>query len=463
MIKEYLEQNRENIINDFMDILKIPSVKGVAEDGAPFGRECANALLKAKCFYNKNGFETEYDEEGGYLLSYYGEGEKSIGIFAHSDTVPPGDGWIYTSPFEPLLKDGCIIGRGTIDNKSAVIISLYCAKILKELNIPLKNRLVLFTGSCEEGGMYDIQNYLSKHKEPDFSLVPDTGFPLFRGNKGRIALALKSRDTFTKGTCLKGGMAASVIGTAEATLPFFQKFSDMGDNVTAENENGSTLLCAKGIARHSATPSGGLGAFSPLCEVLLKAEKITKGDRKIFEDIKNMSDSVFGEFFGIEKEDKEYGPLTCVLTKVETDEDGFVTAHFNIRYGESENKDNIIESINKKAAELGWEMAEISKFSTPSAVPEDNEYVKALLNVYEKFMGHKNPPSYINAGGTYRQYLKNAVEIGNTLKWEKSFDLPKGHGGAHEPDEYINISGLLKAIEVTILMLLEIDKMLSEK
>ena len=63
----------------------------------------------------------------------------------------------------------------------------------------------------------------------------------------------------------------------------------------------------------------------------------------------------------------------------------------------------------------------------------------------------------------YRQYLKNAVEIGNTLKWEKSFDLPKGHGGAHEPDEYINISGLLKAIEVTILMLLEIDKMLSEK
>ena len=83
----------------------------------------------------KNGFETDLKQNGGYLLSYFGTGEKSLGIFAHADVVPVSDDWLFTKPFEPMEKGGCIIGRGALDDKSAVVLSLYCAKILKELNI----------------------------------------------------------------------------------------------------------------------------------------------------------------------------------------------------------------------------------------------------------------------------------------------------------------------------------------
>ena len=38
------------------------------------------------------------------------------------------------------------------------------------------------------------------------------------------------------------------------------------------------------------------------------------------------------------------------------------------------------------------------------------------------------------------------------------FDLPAGHGSVHQPDECISIDGLLNAIELTMLMLLECDK-----
>ena len=54
--------------------------------------------------------------------------------------------------------------------------------------------------------------------------------------------------------------------------------------------------------------------------------------------------------------------------------------------------------------------------------------------------------------------MKNAVEIGPTLKWGDVAGMPQGHGGVHQPDESININGILDAIELTTLMLLECDK-----
>ena len=70
----------------------------------------------------------------------------------------------------------------------------------------------------------------------------------------------------------------------------------------------------------------------------------------------------------------------------------------------------------------------------------------------------QNPTPKINAGATYASQLPCAAEIGTTLKWGLPEGLLSGHGGAHQPDECINIEGFLEAIEITVLMLLECDK-----
>ena len=80
------------------------------------------------------------------------------------------------------------------------------------------------------------------------------------------------------------------------------------------------------------------------------------------------------------------------------------------------------------------------------------------MDVYKEFMGCENAESYVNAGGTYRQYLKDAVEVGTTNIWGVPDGLPVGHGGAHQPDECININGFLEAIEIIMLMILECDR-----
>ena len=88
-------------------------------------------------------------------------------MFAHADVVPPGDNWLFTSPFEPIEKDGFLIGRGVYDNKAGIMMALYAAKAIDLLNIPFHSRLLIFTGSNEESGMKDIQAFAENENMPD--------------------------------------------------------------------------------------------------------------------------------------------------------------------------------------------------------------------------------------------------------------------------------------------------------
>ena len=149
-IHNYIWQRKSEIVDILKALIKIPSVKGEAKENAPFGEACAEALSYTQKLYESYGFATEADAEGGYLLSFFGEGKKSLGLFAHADVVPVSDDWILTKPFEPLEKDGYIIGRGAIDDKSAIVVSLFCARMLKELKLTYN--------VYDEKGTFDTDN-----------------------------------------------------------------------------------------------------------------------------------------------------------------------------------------------------------------------------------------------------------------------------------------------------------------
>ena len=76
-------------------------------------------------------------------------------LTGHIDVVPPGaaEHWT-TDPFEPVLKNGFLHGRGTVDMKGGVACMLMAVEILKELDIPLSGDIVFTTVVDEEiGGM----------------------------------------------------------------------------------------------------------------------------------------------------------------------------------------------------------------------------------------------------------------------------------------------------------------------
>ena len=436
-IHNYVQNHKDEIVETLKELIKIPSVRSEAEENAPLGKECARMLRLIEQLYKDNGFETELDSNGGYLLSYYGNGEKTLGIFAHADVVSVGDDWVLCKPFESLEKDGCLIGRGTLDDKSAVVISLYCAKILKELNIPFGSRLIMFTGSNEESGMEDIKNYISTHTPPDFSLVADTGFPAYRGDKGILRFIATSQYALKEIDDFRGGNAFNIIlGKASA------KYKNQ-------------VLTEKGISKHGALPEGSVNAGYLLSEKLLK-EALCKEDKEQIKFVADTLEKYYGEVFGIENSDPVFGRLTCTNGIIDTN-DQKLSLCFDMRYGMSVNIEDVKSKIIKYFAENGWSV-EFVKQQSPFCVSEDNPYLLACLEAYKSFTGAKNATAYINAGGTYASHLPCAVEIGPTLKGGRVEGMPQGHGGAHQPDECISIDGLLDAIELTSLMLLECDK-----
>ena len=436
-IHNYVVKHRDEILKTLKELVKIPSVRGAAEPEAPFGKACADALEYTEKLYSQNDFETELNKQGGYLLSYFGNGKRTLGLFAHADVVDVSDDWVHTMPFEPIEKDGYLIGRGVLDDKSAVVISLYSAKILKELNIPFHSRLVMFTGVNEETGMADIEEYSKKHTAPDFSLICDTAFPLYRGDKSMMNFWVTLNTELKDIKNFHGGNAINIIlGKASAIV------------------NGETIT-ETGISRHSALPEGSINAGYLLAKKLSEREDICVSDREQMLFLTSILEKYYGEAYGIEHCD-ECGKLTCTNGVIKT-ENGKILLGLNMRFGLTADTEYI-----KKSIVSFFEMHNCSvKFEEEKkgyVIPENNKYIQACLKAYSNFTGEKNPQVYINAGGTYARKLPCAAEIGTTLKWGIPENTPLGHGGAHQSDECINIEGFLEALELTLQMLIDCDK-----
>jgi succinyl-diaminopimelate desuccinylase len=165
----------------------------------------------------------------------------------------------------------------------------------------------------------------------------------------------------------------------------------------------------------------------------------------------------YGEVFGIENTDPDFGRLTCTNGIAKMNE-GKISLSFDMRYGKSVDIKSVKEKVIKYFAENGWSV-EFTGGLSPWLTAADNPYLKACLNAYEKFTGTENPPTYVNAGATYGAHLPCAVELGTQIWQTLTFNMPEGHGGAHQPDENISIDGMLEALEITVHMLLECDRM----
>ena len=165
-IDNIVEKYKDEIINNLADLVSYQSVAGEKKENAPFGEENAKCLNRALEIAKGYGFDTKnLDNYCGY--AQIGSGEKIIGIAAHLDVVPAGNDW-NTNPFEATIKDGKIYGRGTSDDKGAVVASMIALKIIKDLNIPLNKKIRLILGCAEETGSDCMKYY--KEKEGEFDL-----------------------------------------------------------------------------------------------------------------------------------------------------------------------------------------------------------------------------------------------------------------------------------------------------
>ena len=105
------------------------------------------------------------------MVATRGSGAPHFGFAGHLDVVPPGDGWD-SDPFDPVVVDGVLTGRGANDMKSAIAAFVAAAATFPQGNGTLS---FLITGD-EEGyatyGTPRIIDWLKEHGiRPDMILI----------------------------------------------------------------------------------------------------------------------------------------------------------------------------------------------------------------------------------------------------------------------------------------------------
>src|SRR5437762_897082 len=90
------------------------------------------------------------------LIEVPGELPGSVLLYGHLDKQPEFTGWLAgLGPWEPVIREGKLYGRGAADDGYAVFSSLTAIAALKEQKVRLPRCLVLIE-ACEESGSGDL-------------------------------------------------------------------------------------------------------------------------------------------------------------------------------------------------------------------------------------------------------------------------------------------------------------------
>jgi acetylornithine deacetylase/succinyl-diaminopimelate desuccinylase family protein len=110
---------------------------------------------------------------------------RTILFNGHIDVVPATDGWA-VDPFEGLVTDGRLIGRGAVDMKSGVAAMAAAVMELRERGLPKRGEVILTAVADEETGSENgTQLLLNQGVHADFAVVGEpTRLDLCIGNRG---------------------------------------------------------------------------------------------------------------------------------------------------------------------------------------------------------------------------------------------------------------------------------------
>ena len=93
------------------------------------------------------------------FLDIPGQSDDVVLLYGHYDKQPEFTGWDDDlSPWEPVIKDGKLYGRGGADDGYSTFGSLTAIRALQEQGIPHAHCVVLIEG-CEESGSFDLPYY----------------------------------------------------------------------------------------------------------------------------------------------------------------------------------------------------------------------------------------------------------------------------------------------------------------
>ena len=463
MIKKFIEDNKNQILDSICELIKIPSVSIESQNTAePFGSDCAKALDYILNLASSMGFRTKnVDGYCGYIE--FGEGQEILGIIGHLDVVPAGDGWTKCKPFEPLIEDNKLYGRGAIDDKGPVIASLYAMKYVMD-KVSVKKRVRLILGLNEEVSWKCIEYYKAHEELPTIGFSPDADFPCIYAEKGFLNAYLNASIPQNGAFKIKSLTCSNAINIvpkhAECTIDLYDinidTFESQLYNIISENnfhietnrlDSHTLQIVSNGVSAHSAHPDLGVNALSRLI-ILLNRICIQYGmNVPIFKYVdEKINTTLNGELIGINCED-ESGNLTLNLSNLSFNNND-LTLGINIRIPVTIYSSIIKQKIADSTADYSDVSVKYDDEKPALFVPKTDKLVTTLCDIFNKVTGQNAKPITCS-GATYARAFENVVSFGLTMPG--NVDL------CHQADEYVKIDDLFTAIEIYIRAIWELS------
>lgn len=452
---DYIDAHTDEMVEDVIRLCRINSVRSSYEAGKPYGEGPHQALMSAMHLCERYGFATKnYDN---YVITAdMNAGAPQLDILAHMDVVAPGEGWTVTKPFDPIVQDGKIYGRGTSDDKGPAIAALYAMRAVKELGLPVTKNCRLILGSDEECGSSDIVHYYAVEQEAPMTFSPDAEFPVTNVEKGQFRCefeakfpAAEQKDGAGLLKAFRGGTTTNIVpGKAEAEVcglddDLIRAEAEKVTEATGVQFNitgmqGGLRIHADGKGAHASKPEGGKNAVLALLQLLNRLPFAACGQQDMLKKLGKCFPygDHNGNALGIHISDEISGSTTVSLNIVEVTETKLY-AKFDSRTSIAANEENTVKKAATLLEQNGFEVK--PAYNPPHVVPAESPFIQTLLKSYEAVTGIPGRCVAIG-GGTYVHHLKNGVAFGAVGETTDTH--------MHGADEFILIEELKQAAKV---------------
>lgn len=462
-IEAYFEQHQQEMLEDICRLVRIRSVREEAEPDKPFGHGPWLAMQEAKALLEERGFAVRNFENYVMDADLPGTDGKApkLGILAHMDVVEEGRGWTM-DPYQPVIRDGCLYGRGTADDKGPAVAGLYAMMAAREIAPDLTHGVRLILGSAEETGSEDLDYYLKKEKAPEWCFSPDAEFPVINIEKGRYAPKFfaqwEESHALPRVRSVKGGATVNIVPqNAEAVVEgldvaVLQQACDAKNRETGVvftvtvQADGSILVEAQGVGSHASNPQEGKNAQAALVSLLAGLPLADCAQTKMLAKLAALFpfEDYGGKAMGVYAEDAVSGPLTLAFTVLDMDAKGF-TGAMDARLPICVNGEAFRDAVTQVLADRGIE-APLKYVVKPHHTPEESAFVQTLLKAYEQYTGNKGECIAIG-GGTYVHSIEGGVAFGCAM--------PGTDNRMHGADEFVVIREIVDSAKIFTQVILD--------
>jgi len=357
--------------------------------------------------------------------------KKTVLLYAHHDVQPVGDLDLWnTEPFDPVVKDGRLFGRGSGDNKAGVVVHY---NVVKELLVDLPVNIRIFIEGEEEIGSPTMSDFIEQNRE---ALEADV---IVIADSSNVKIGVPTVTTTLR------GLADAII---EVDQPMRPVHSGMGGGIVPD----AFMVLSKIIASfHSENGD-------------LMIEGITPTDMKVAELDKTYTKKMLGSdeinLFNTESISKRLWlepALSVLAIDAPSVEDAVnlvipkAKAKISLRLPPTEDPEHAMKMLEEHVMNnIPWNASVkfIPNSKGSGVVADPNKpFTKELVNSFNSIW--KNETAYIGVGGSIpfaNDFVREFPNAELVLVGAADEEL----GNAHAPNESVQIDHIEMLIESLI-------------